>query len=150
MGTDKKAAQERIDSASRVILASPRTLFRAFVDPEMLASWRASDGMAARIERFDPRIGGGYRITLSDAAEAEDVADVRFLDLGEDRIVEQIKFASSAPEFAGPMTMSTSFEPVVDGTKVTIAARGVPARVSPDDHQAILASSLRNLARLTE
>jgi conjugative transfer pilus assembly protein TraH len=52
-----------------VILASPRSLFRAFRDPEMLASWRAPEGMTARIERFDPRIGGGYRVVLTYAED---------------------------------------------------------------------------------
>lgn len=46
-------------AASRVILASPRTLFRAFVDAETMAAWRAPDGMTATMLSFDPRPGGG-------------------------------------------------------------------------------------------
>ena len=160
MGDGKTAATERIDSASRVILATPRTLFRAFVDPETLIAWRTPDGMSARIERFDPRIGGGYRIILRyDASEvpdrgksgrAGDIADVRFLELGEDRIVEQVQFVSADLAFADPMMLVTTFEPVADGVKVTITARDVPAVISPEDHKAGIAGSLRNLALLTE
>jgi uncharacterized protein YndB with AHSA1/START domain len=160
VGVEHQAGQERIYSASRVILASPRTLFRAFVDPEMLASWRAPEGMTARIEGFDPRIGGGYRIILtyvtSDAeshgktSPGQDVAEVRFLELGDDQIIEEVRFVSDNADYAEPMTITTGFEPVVDGTKVTVAARNVPPGISPEDHKAGIASSLRNLARLTE
>jgi uncharacterized protein YndB with AHSA1/START domain len=161
MGVGGKAGNERLDSASRVILAPPRTLFRAFVDREMLASWRAPDGMSARIERFDPRIGGGYRIVLSylggngevhgKTSPGKDVCDVRFLELAPDhQIIEEVRFVSDDPAFAEPMTLTTRFEPVIDGTKVTVTARDVPAAISPEDHQAGIASSLRNLARLTE
>lgn len=158
---EDQADSRRADSASRVILASPRILFRAFLDREMLASWRAPDGMTARIERFDPRIGGGYRIILSHGsangeahgktAPGKDVCDVRFLELApDDQIIEEVRFVSDDPGFAAPMTLTTRFEPVRDGTKVTITARGVPDAISPDDHQTGMASSLRNLARLTE
>jgi uncharacterized protein YndB with AHSA1/START domain len=159
VSVENQAAQGRVDSASRVILATPRTLFRAFIDPEMLASWRASEGMTARIERFDPRIGGGYRIVLTYAQDSdargktsprEDVADVRFVELSIDGIVEQVRFVSDDPAFAEPMTIATSFEPVVDGTKVTFAARAVPSAIDPDDHKTGMATALRNLARLAE
>ena len=159
-GVNNQASRDRVDSASRVILAAPRVLFRAFVDPEMLASWRAPEGMTARIERFDPRIGGGYRIILhyppdqagdhGKTAPGEDVADVRFLELGDEQIIEEVRFVSSNPALADPMTLTTSFEAVIDGTKVTTAARGVPDAIRPEDHQAGIASSLRKLAQLTE
>jgi uncharacterized protein YndB with AHSA1/START domain len=150
----------RTDSATRVILASGRSLFRAFVDREMLASWRAPDGMHARIERFDPRIGGGYRIVLTyadggaaqsgKASASEDIAEVRFLELDETRIVEEIRFASEDPRLSLPMTLTTSFEPLADGTKVTMAATGVPDAIDAEAHRTGIAQALRNLARLTE
>jgi len=156
----KKSGAGRTDSASRVILATPKALFRAFVDPEMLASWRAPEGMTARIERFNPTIGGGYRILLTYAGTGpavgktsprEDIADVRFRELDpEHRIVEEVQFHSSDPGFAAPMTITTLFEPVRDGTKVTFTATDVPAAIDAKDHQAGMASSLRNLALLTE
>lgn len=81
----------------------------------------------------------------------KDVCDVRFVDLAPDeQIIEEVRFVSDDPDFAVPMTLTTRFEPVVDGTKVTVAARSVPAAISPEDHQVGIASSLRNLARLTE
>jgi uncharacterized protein YndB with AHSA1/START domain len=158
---ENEGADGRVDRASRVILASPRTLFKAFTDAKMLAAWRAPEGMTARIERFDPRIGGGYRITLiyaqgtTDAqgktSETEDVAEVRFVEIApHDRIVEEVRFVSDDPAFGGLMSITTIFEPVRDGTKVSFAAANVPPGVSAADHKTGMDSSLRNLARLTE
>ncbi|WP_404337910.1 hypothetical protein AB2M62_03715 [Sphingomonas sp. MMS12-HWE2-04] len=75
--------------ATRVILASPRTLFRTFVDAETMAAWRAPDGMTAFLRGFDPRVGG-YRMILTyddpargagKTAPGRDEVEVRFVEL---------------------------------------------------------------------
>ncbi|MCP3731288.1 SRPBCC domain-containing protein [Sphingomonas sp. MG17] len=145
-------------SASRVILASPRNLFRAFVDPEMLASWRAPEGMTATLAAFDPRPGGGYRMVLrypepglGKTSSDSDVVEVRFAELAaEERIVELVTFTSDDPAFDGEMRLTTSFAPVADGTKVIMVADHVPPGIEQADHEAGMASSLRKLALLTE
>lgn len=48
---------------TRTILAAPRVVYRAFLDPEAVVYWRLPKGMTAKIYRFDPRVGGGYRIS---------------------------------------------------------------------------------------
>lgn len=151
----------RIDSASRVILATPRALFRTFLDAEQLAYWRTPDGMTSRIAHFDPRVGGGYAMTLryGDDAPAtigktrarEDEVEVRFLMLApEEQVVEEVHFISTDPAFAGPMTLTTSFEADRDGTRVTLRAENVPETMAAEDHKKAMLSSLNRLARLTE
>jgi uncharacterized protein YndB with AHSA1/START domain len=145
-------------SASRVILASPRNLFRAFIDPEMLASWRAPQGMSATLSAFDPRAGGGYRMVLrypepgrGKTAPDSDSVEVRFAELvAEERIVELVKFRSDDPAFDREMRLTTTFAPVADGTRVTMVADHVPPGIEQADHEAGMASSLRKLALLTE
>ena len=56
---------KRIDSASRVIKASPRSMYQAYVDPHALVSWLPPKGMKACIDAFEPREGGTYRIVLT-------------------------------------------------------------------------------------
>jgi len=157
----RRSTGERIDSASRVILAQPRTLFRAFTDAETMSAWRAPDGMTAKLLAFDARGGGGYRMVLRHedpeaSAEGktrpgEDEVVVRFAELlAHERIVEEVVFVSDDPAFAGTMRFTTLFEPDRDGTKVTFRAADVPAGIKPEDHQLGMAASLRNLARLTE
>jgi uncharacterized protein YndB with AHSA1/START domain len=153
-------AEAQVHSASRVILAAPRTLFRAFVDPEAMVSWRVPDGMSAKISHFDPRVGGGYRMiliyagahaTFGKTTADSDVVDVRFAELAaEERVVELVRFDADHPAFHGEMRLTTRFAPVADGTRVTMTAEHVPVGIGKSDHEAGIAASLRKLALLTE
>jgi uncharacterized protein YndB with AHSA1/START domain len=146
---------------SRVILAAPRTLYRAHLDPEMMADWRVPEGMRAEILAFDGRLGGGYRVDLhyvdADASrmgKSSPGVD-RFTGMFEElvpdeKIVERIQFETSDPAFAQPMIITTTLRAVRDSTKVTVEAMHVPTAISPEDHQAGMTSALRNLAMLTE
>ena len=55
---------DRTDSASRIIAASPRTIYGALIDPRAVAAWRPPKGMRGRFDAFDLREGGTFRITL--------------------------------------------------------------------------------------
>lgn len=151
----------RTDTTSRVINASPQTLYRAFLDPKAMASWRPPEGMTARVHAFDPREGGTYRMAFvyADAGPGvhgktsahEDVFEGRFLELVPDaRIVEVVEFESDDPAFAGAMTITTTLTPVAGGTEVRFVCENVPGGIRPEDHQAGMASTLQNLAAFTE
>ncbi|HEX7854724.1 MAG TPA: SRPBCC domain-containing protein [Sphingobium sp.] len=151
----------RIDRASRIILAAPRVLYRAFVDAERLANWRAPAGMSATIRDFDPRVGGGYVMVLrhTDPAAAgegktnaqEDHILVRFAEIiPEELIEEEVRFVSDDPAFARAMTLTTRFTPVKGGTKVSFEASNVPDAITAGDHIDGMDASLRNLALVTE
>lgn len=151
---------ERVDQASRIILATPKAIYQAMLDAEALASWRPPAGMTARFERFDARLGGGYRMVLTypEAQRGQgktrddvDVVEGRFVELDPfERIVEEVRFESDDPAFAGVMRVATQLTAVADGTKVTIRCENVPPGISPEDHQDGMASTLRNLANFIE
>ena len=139
-----------------MIPAPPDRVYAAFVDPEALAAWLPPDGMSARIERFDLRPGGSYRmvLTYADASASQgkagansDIVEVRFVDLvpGE-RVVLAVDFVSDDPAYAGTMTMTWEVTAAHGGTSVDVTAHDVPDGISAEDHAAGLASSLRNLA----
>ncbi|WP_374652064.1 SRPBCC domain-containing protein [Rhizorhabdus sp.] len=148
-----------IHSASRIIIATPRAIFRAHIDPEVLFKWRPPKGMQARLHEFSARPGGGYRMELTYAdgggkgksTANSDIVRVRFAELiPDDKIVEEAVFESDEPANAGTMTITTTLAPVTGGTKVTVTAENVPAGISEKDHRKGMESSLRNLALLLE
>ena len=151
----------RIDTGSRIIRATPQALYDAFLDPKAVAQWRPPAGMRAEIYNFDARVGGGYRMAFVYArhdpavrgktTENADVFGGTFVELvpGE-RIVERATFESDDPAFAGVMTVTTTFRPMAEGTKVTMACSDVPQGISAADHAAGIASSLANLAAYAE
>ncbi len=127
--------------------------------PGELLAWLPPRGMAGRIEAFEARVGGTYRMTLThEAADPAgkssghtDIVQGRFVELVEFRkVVQAVEFPSEDPAFAGIMTITWSLAPVPIGTRVTIACENVPAGIGAQDHAAGMASSLENLAHLLD
>jgi uncharacterized protein YndB with AHSA1/START domain len=145
---------------SRVIAASRETIYRACLDPEALAAWRAPDSMTGTMHAFDARPGGGYRMSLTyqDPAGAPgktsdntDSFEGRFVELVPDtRIVEVVAFESADPRFAGEMTITTTLADAGSGTEVTMAFENMPSGVRPEDNDEGTRQSLRKLAALVE
>ncbi|MFP3947907.1 MAG: SRPBCC family protein [Gemmatimonadota bacterium] len=142
---------------SRVIGASREACYRAFTDADSLGAWLAPEGMTGRVHEFDPRVGGGYRMSLfydspGDADRGkttgnEDRFAARFLELDPPRrIVQVIEFESDDPAFSGSMTMTVLLHDHEDGTEVTIAFDGIPPGIRPEDNEAGTRSSLEKLA----
>lgn len=151
----------RVDTASRRIAARPEAVYAAFVDADRLLSWLPPAGMSGRLEAFDPRVGGGYRMVLTyrdpPAAggkfdSSSDVADVRFDELDPPRrIVQHVLFPSSEESgSSSSMTMTWTFDAVGDSTDVTVRAEDVPDAISAEDHRRGIAASLANLASVLE
>jgi uncharacterized protein YndB with AHSA1/START domain len=150
----------RIDRASRVIAAPPETVYEALLDRGSLEVWLPPDGMRGRIERWDPRPGGGFRMVLTyldttggpgKTTAATDVVDVHFADLAPPkRVVQRAVFAAADPAFAGTMTMTWRLDPAGEGTEVTVTAVDVPPGIDQAIHEAGIASSLANLASFVE
>ncbi|HEY4029850.1 MAG TPA: SRPBCC domain-containing protein [Caulobacteraceae bacterium] len=150
----------RTDEASRLIHATPADIYRACTRAEALAAWRAPAGMTAEVLSFDPRPGGGYRMTLTYAvppaaggksSHDSDVFDGVFLELEPDRrIVEEVRFDTDDPGFAGAMQVITLIAPAEGGADVTMRCENVPAGITAEDHQAGIRSTLANLAAFVE
>jgi uncharacterized protein YndB with AHSA1/START domain len=144
----------RIDSATQVIVAAPEVVYFALMKPAARAVFLPPAGMTGRLESWDARPGGGYRLVLSyddattpgKSAANTDVADVRFVEIDPPRrVVEEVDFVSEDPRFSGTMTMTWTVEAHPDGARVSISARDVPEGVSEADHTAGMTSTLANL-----
>ncbi len=146
---------------SNVIKAPRKTIYRAFLDPEAVASWLAPDTMRGHIHTFEPQEGGKFRISLTyqnpgDAqrgktTEGTDTYHGRFVQLiPDEKIVEAIEFESENPDFAGEMIMTVLLADVEGGTEVSLLYDNLPAGVRPEDNEAGSLQSLRKLAALVE
>ena len=84
-------------------------------------------------------------------AANSNIVRVRCAELMPDnRIVEEVRFEIDDPAIDGIMTITTLLAPDTGGTKMTVTAENVPARLSEEDHRSALESSIRNLALLLE
>lgn len=114
---------KRTDTVSRIIMAPPHAVYRAFMDPKKLVAWLPPTGME----------GGIYRMTLTyldsdhQTGKTSDNTDVRqgeFLELvpGK-RIVQRIVFETEDPAFAGAMTMTWNLDEVPGAPKLRLSPR---------------------------
>lgn len=117
--------------------------------------------MSGRIDEFDARAGGAYRMALTyrdenhpNAGKFSDDTDMvqgRFVELiPNEQIVQLVTFESDDPAFAGEMRMTWSLSAVAGGTAVSITCENVPAGIGKEDHDMGLRSTLENLARFVE
>ena len=152
--------EPRIDRAERRIAASPETVYRALIDPDAWVRWLPPNGMTGRIEAFDPRPGGGYRMELSyddptgargKTTSDSDVVEGRFWRLDPDReVVHLVTFESDDEACDGEMRMAWRVEPDGEGSLVEFAAEDVPPGIDPEDHVVGLTASLAQLAAEVE
>lgn len=143
---------------SRFIKAPLEAVYAAFMDPAQLVAWLPPAQMTGKIHAFDPRVGGGYRMSLfypaderafrGKTSEKEDRVNVRFVELTPPRrIVEAVTFDTTDPALVGEMTIEITFEEAVGGTDVTFLFTNLPPGVRPEDNEAGTRLSLDQLAR---
>ncbi|MGA0541827.1 SRPBCC domain-containing protein [Neotabrizicola sp. VNH66] len=152
-------ATGRTDRAERLIAAPAARLFSCWTDPALLIHWLPPRGMSGRVDHFDPRPGGAFRLVLryedpeiaGKSGGGEDVVAAEFVALDPPRHLAFVsRFDSDDPQMQGVMRMDWHFDPEAAGTRVRITATHVPPGISAEDHADALASSLAQLAALVE
>ena len=146
---------------SKIIKASPETIFSAFTNPEALGIWLTPGDMTGKVHSFDLKAGGGYEMSLyypqsekesrGKTSKNEDRFSAKFVEITPfNKIVQTINFDSDNPAFSGEMIMEVTFEAVGNGTKVTFVFKNIPPGIRPEDNEAGTESTLEKLARYVE
>lgn len=151
----ESTTDERSMTVSRVIEAPPERIYDAFLDPDKLAQWLPPTGFSAEVHHLEPKEGGTFRATFT--GETAEFADMghsfggtyQELEPGE-RIVYTESFETDAPEMAGEMTVTATFEAVPEGTEITVRQAGIPEAIPPSDANEGWNNSLENLAAVIE
>ncbi|WP_329377843.1 SRPBCC family protein [Streptomyces sp. NBC_01716] len=144
---------------SRRVRAPRTAVYRALLDADSVAKWRAPDGMTTQVHEFDDREGGRFRVSLiydaptdtGKSAEQTDTYHGHFARLVPDeQVVEVIEFESADPALLGSMTMTTTLRDVDGSTEIVMLHEGIPDAVPAADSETGTRMSLDNLARLVE
>ncbi len=146
---------------STIIKARPEALYASLMDPTALVAWLPPAPMTGKIHAFDPRVGGGYRMSLfypptertfrGKTSEHEDRVNVWFVDLAPPRrIVQAVTFDTTDPSLLGEMTMVVTFEEGTGGTEVAFLAANLPPGLRAADNEAGARLSLEQLAQRFE
>lgn len=130
-------------------------VYRAFVDPAMLALWFGPLGFhvpAATVE-VDPRVGGAWNLTMvsNDNPEWQSPVTSTLQEIEENRIIVGTSTAHGIPgiEDGTPLSLTLEFTEDGDGTIVTLTQGPFPEGMR-DMNVAGWAQSFRKLEALLE
>jgi uncharacterized protein YndB with AHSA1/START domain len=144
---------------SQHVRASRPAVYRALLDPDAIAQWRAPAGMVSHVHEFDAREGGSFRVSLTyqgpdgvgKSTAHTDTYHGRFRKLvPNEQVVEEIEFEADDPGLRGAMTMTTTLTDADGGTDVLVVHEGVPDAVPAADNETGTRMALANLAQLVE
>jgi uncharacterized protein YndB with AHSA1/START domain len=109
---------------SRVMRAPRSRVYRAFLDPELVARWWAPMDSVVATATVDERVGGVHRIEMLTATGEPHMFDAVIQELVPDeRIVLVFKFAPDAEE----TLLTVTFRDAPGGTEVLLDHQNVTA-----------------------
>ncbi|KVW46054.1 SRPBCC family protein [Burkholderia ubonensis] len=144
---------------SRHLNAPRAKVYRALLDPHAIEQWKAPDGMTCRVDAFDAREGGAFRITLTYDAPTgagkttgrTDSYHGRFVTLvPNERVVEIDAFETDDPALRGAMTITITLSDAAGGTRIDAVHDGLPPGVPAADNETGWRMALAKLAALVE
>lgn len=134
----------------RVLRAPPARVYRAFVDPRALVKWLPPHGFVGELHTFDPKVGGGYRMSFTNLGTGRSHSfGATFVELVPG---ERLRYTDrfDDPALPGEMSVTVTLRPVLCGTELEIVQAGVPAVIPAEMCHLGWQESLGMLAALVE
>jgi uncharacterized protein YndB with AHSA1/START domain len=134
----------------RVIAARPEKVYRAFVEPDAVASWLPPFGFVCTVHALDATVGGRHAMSFRNFTTGDSHSfGGEYLELvpGE-RLVYTDTFDD--PNLPGEMKVTVNLKAVSAGTEMTIEQEGVPDVIPIEMCYLGWQESLRKLAKLVE
>ena len=141
------------------IAAPAARVYEALLDADAVATWMVPDDMTSEVHRFEPHVGGGFRISLTYDAPTTagktsaqtDTFHGRFLELVPYRkVVETVEFETADPGMRGEMRITFELSESGGETDLVAVHDDLPPALSPGDNELGWRMSLGKLARLAE
>ncbi|HKT84603.1 MAG TPA: SRPBCC family protein [Novosphingobium sp.] len=134
----------------RVIATRPEKVYRAFLESDAIASWLPPYGFVCTVHEFDPRAGGGFRMSFRNftTGESHGFGGTYVELVPEERIVYTDKFDD--PNLPGEMRVTVTLKAVSVGTEIEIEQAGVPDVIPLEACYLGWQDSLRKLAKLVQ
>ena len=134
----------------RVLRAKPDRIYRAFLTADALARWLPPNGYTCKVEQFEPKPGGSFRMAFTNFSTGKRHAfGGRYLELMPDRRIRYTdRFDDQA--LAGEMVTTVELNEVICGTEMTVVQEGIPELIPTALCYLGWQESLEHLARLVE
>lgn len=134
----------------RVIATRPDKIYRAFLEPDAIASWLPPYGFVCTVHELQAQVGGRHRMSFRNFTTGHSHAfGGTYLELiPSRRLVYTDRFDD--PSLPGQMQVTVTLQEVSVGTTLRIEQSGVPDIIPAEACYLGWQESLHKLARLVE
>jgi uncharacterized protein YndB with AHSA1/START domain len=134
----------------RVIRATPKRIYRAFLDADAMVKWLPPNGFTGKMHHMEVKVGGTFKMSFTNfttgsshsfGGEYRELTPhecIRYTDKFDD------------PNLPGEMQVTINLKEVSCGTELSIAQEGVPAAIPAEACYLGWQESLILLAKLVE
>lgn len=134
----------------RVLKAPIERTYRAFTNPDALASWIPPYGFIAKVHEFNFKVGGSYRMSFTNFTNQQtQFFGGTYKEIKPNEFLKYVdKFDD--PNLPGEMTVTINFKEVLCGTEIIIKQEGIPSVIPAEMCYLGWQESLMKLAHLVE
>ena len=134
----------------RVFATRPEKLYRAFLEPDAVASWLPPFGFTCTVHELEPKEGGRHRMSFRNFTTGQSHSfGGTYLKLvpGETLVYSDV---FDDPSLPGEMKVTVTLKAVSVGTDMTVVQEGIPDLIPVEACYLGWQESLRKLAKLVE
>jgi uncharacterized protein YndB with AHSA1/START domain len=134
----------------RVLASKPEKVFRAFVEPDAIASWLPPFGFLCTVHELNATVGGKHRMSFRNftSGNGHSFGGSYVEVVPGSKLVYTDKFDD--PNLPGEMKVTVTFKAVSCGTELTVEQQGLPDVIPPEQCYLGWQESLQKLAKLVE
>jgi len=134
----------------RVLTAPPLKVFRAFIEPEALASWLPPYGFTCKIDLLDTQVGGTYKMSFINFSTGTAHAfGGTYLELKPGELIKSTDQFEN-PGLPGQMITTIQLKELSCGTELWATQEGIPEVIPLEMCYLGWQESLDKLKRLVE
>jgi uncharacterized protein YndB with AHSA1/START domain len=134
----------------RVFATRPEKLYRAFLEPDAIASWLPPFGFTCTVHELDAKEGGKHRMSFRNftSGNSHSFGGTYLKLVPNETIAYSDKFDD--PNMPGEMKCTVTLKAVSCGTEVNIVQEGVPDQIPIEGCYLGWQESLEKLKKLVE
>lgn len=148
--TTANAAKTGTIRLHRVLKTTPEKVYRAFLEPDAVASWLPPYGFLCKVHQLDAKVGGTHKMSFTNFTTGNGHSfGGQYLELVPGK---RLKYTDKFddPNLPGEMTVTVDLKAVIAGTEINIVQEGVPAVIPVEMCYLGWQDSLTKLANLVE
>lgn len=137
-------------SLHRVLKASPEKVYRAFTEPNAIASWIPPYGFICTVQEMNVAVDGSFKMSFQNFSTGNGHSfGGKYLEIKPNEFLKYTdKFDD--PGLPGEMINSITFKKVSVGTEINILQEGIPPQIPAEMCYLGWQESLEKLAKLVE